>query len=61
MKYSEMSFIAFLQAAEDYAEAEGALAEFTTTYQYYRVYSSVKDSTLLALNDVFGRECPLIH
>jgi hypothetical protein len=61
VKYSEMTSAAFLQAAEDYAEAEGALAEFIVQYRYYRAFCNVKDSTLLALNDVFGRECPLIH
>ncbi len=61
MNYSEMSSADFLQAAEDYAEADGMLVEFIVQYNHYRELCNVKDSTLLALNDVFGRECPLIH
>ena len=60
MKYSEMEPMQFLQAAEDYCEQIGSLVEFLGAYELYREHCSIINSTLLALNDVCGRDCPLL-
>jgi len=46
----------FIEAAEIYCREQNKLEEFKGLYSRYRTFNSVKDSTWMALCDIFGTE-----
>lgn len=46
----------FLIIAENYADARGDYDRFVDRYSDYREFSNVKDSTWLAIKDMYGED-----